>query len=75
MLVSSTHQTELVLRRPSVCQQFGPWVHFQNVSSCGAKVEKAVIIGHLGIKEERGLKTYVFSGMPLSPDRGGKNLL
>lgn len=27
-LMVSTHQTEFVLHRPSVCQQFSPRVHF-----------------------------------------------
>lgn len=54
LLVSgSTHQAELVLRRPSVCQQFGPGVHFQNVSSCSAEVEKAVIVSHLGGQKQK----------------------
>ena len=54
MLAVSTYQTEFVLHRPSVCQQFGPWVHFQNISSCGAKEEKAIIVSYLGIRDKKG---------------------
>lgn len=68
--VVSTHQTELVLRRPSVCQQFGPRVHFQNVSSCGAEVEKAIVVGHLGIREEKRPKGLCFPSDAHEPETG-----
>lgn len=60
MLAVSTYQTEFVLHRPSVCQQFGPWVHFQNISSCGAKEEKAIIVSYLGIRDKKGAKDLCF---------------
>lgn len=49
----STHQTELVLGRPCVCQQLCPGSSFLKYLSGGAKVEKAIIIGHLGMRETR----------------------
>lgn len=52
-MLGSTHQAELVLHRPSVYQQFGPGVHFENVPGCGAEVEKAVITSHLGGQKQK----------------------
>lgn len=49
----STHQAEFVLHRPSICQQFGLGVHFENIPGCGAKVEEAVVVGHLGDQKQK----------------------
>lgn len=49
----STHQAVFILCRPSTCQEFGLRVHFQNISSCGAEVEKGIIMGHLGSREKK----------------------
>lgn len=71
----STHQTEFVLHGPGVCHQFSPRVHFQNISSRGAQVEEAVITGHLGVRGQRNLKTWLSPVTPMSPGRDGMSFL
>lgn len=65
----STHQAEFVLHGPSVCQQFGLGVHFENIPGCGAEVEKAVIVGHLGGQKQKP------EGLSLSSSQGRDEIL